>query len=567
MVQGVGGTGSSGSLQNISAYQVYYPMYEQYLQNNSSETQLDFESWLVMKGYIKNFNQQVENYIETGDGTRDDNSKNTIDGNKHLSNATGALYQSQDEDTYYEFDWASGTYRTLTGNKEVAQAMGLPEGQNIDRISFGYMEANIIDYTFGKTALEDGQDSSVRNVYGNYGNVSYTNQEFDIHYILNSLLMDPNDPQYKIAKGIFDDLANNTKQWLPDSAMEELNAVATEYGTNSAEYKAKLQEVLLKNLDQAQEWVDDHTHVKNTGLGSLGDEEDTTTGGATEGDGSKNEPTTGTVPDYSIDKALSDAGISSQYGSNSWEGSTEWDTGNGGSKSGAKEKARQEAREYANSIVDNMINSIKTQIGEGMTPEIEAYLYKAKTAALETNGVCDFVSRTSFLDIDYRATVKVKTLVDSFNSNFNALCVNKGKTEAEVAAEKKAAEEKAAQQKSAYQSLYNMDMKSTAKDAGINPDKDVQVVNVNSAAEIKAKAESDIIIPLMNKIKSQLSNKGISASDLETLLKNASNSALTDCTDWASTNNNYLYSIDTDKLISKFEQEVKKAVKAKGYDF
>ena len=259
MVQGIGptGSGSGGSIKDLSAYQTYYPMYEAYCQ--SVDDNLSFEAWLIMKGYIKNFNQQVENYIETGNEKRGDESKNTIDSNHHVSNGTGALYQSVDDDTYYEFDWESGTYKVITDKEDIADALGMPSGHNIDMINLGYMNAEITDITFGN--LDDGQNSTTRDLYGNYANVSYTQQEFDIHYILDALLMNPNDPQYQIAKEVFDELCANTSQWLPDSDLEELNQIAEEFGVNSAEYKTRLQEILLANLDQAQEWVDDHAHV------------------------------------------------------------------------------------------------------------------------------------------------------------------------------------------------------------------------------------------------------------------------------------------------------------------
>ncbi len=574
MVQGVGGTGPSGSISNISAYQVYYPMYQQYLQNNSSETQLDFESWLIMKGYIKNFTQQVENYLETGDAKRDDANKNTLDCNKQLSNSTGAIYQSEDEDTYYEFDWDSGTYKILNGKDAIAKALGMPEGKNIDTINFGYQSAVITDYTFGN--LDDGQDTTIQNLYGKYGNVVYTNQEFDIHYILNALLMDETDPQYVIAKGIFDDLCKNTSQWLPDSELEELNNIAAQYGTNSAEYKAKLQEVLLANLDQAQEWVEEHTHVKNPNSGTLGTAQDATgTDGSTEGttDGTTDgeDSTTGEVPSYNKETVMNSAGVLDDYTQGTWTSNKiSWKNDAGKDTDKCREMAKSEAVAYATDILTQIETTLASQMGEQYTTEIQNYVAKAKTTVLaDTDSWLSTEWHSAMLGKNrgHTSTCNTKVLIDNFFTEFDSLCVNKGKTTEEVEAEKKAAEEKAAQEKSAYQTLYNMDMNSTAQDAGINTDKDVQVVNATSAADIKSKAESSILVPLMDKIKSQLSGKGISDSDLNTFLNNAADIALSDCTEWATTSNNYVYNIDTDVLVSKFEEEVKKAVKAKGYDF
>lgn len=71
--------------------------------------------------------------------------------------------------------------------------------------------------------------------------------------------------------------------------------------------------------------------------------------------------------------------------------------------------------------------------------------------------------------------------------------LTKVKQDAEVQAEKQAAEEKAAREKSAYQSIYNTDYQSLASEVGAN--KDIQVVNASSAAEIQSKAESEILNP------------------------------------------------------------------------
>lgn len=553
MVQGVGGTGSSGSIKNISAYQTYYPMYQQYCQSNNSN--IDFESWLVMKGYIKNFNQQVENYIETGDYRQGDENKNAIDGNSHLSNASGALYQSQDDETFYEFDWESGTYRTLTDKEQISKAMGMPEGQNIDMIKLGYMNAQIVDYTFG--GLDDGQDSSTQAVYGKYGNVTYTKQEFDIDYILNALLMDPSDPQYQIAKGIFDDLCANTSQWLPDSDMDELNEVAAQYGTNSAEYKAKLKEILLNNLDQAQEWIDDHTHVKNTGLGSLGGVEDTTQTGTA--DGTNGSEAESTVPDYDMINVLSAAGLATTY--------SRGDKRTVESTNNSEGNRRKELQEKMDQDLDLLASTLTSQLGDQMTDEMATYINKARASvAADSSLITTWSKKHGFLKMHKKTggEYTFKAVADKFFNEFNTLCANKGKTSEEVAAEKKAAEEKAAQEKTAYQGLYKTSMSSVAAEAGSN--KDVQAVNVNSAAEIQAKAQSDILNPIISKLTAKYAGQ-IPASDLTTLLNNAAKSALADCTEWASTTNNYVYTIDSSKLISKFDDAVKQSIKNKGYEF
>ena len=562
MVQGVGPTGSGGSIKDLSAYQTYYPMYEQYCKTKGDN--LSFEAWLRMKGYYTNFSNQVENYIETGNQTRGNENEDTLNTNRHISNGTGAIYQSEDEETIYQFDWEDGTYKTVTGKDEIAKTLGLPSSENIDTVKLGYMNAQIVDYTFGN--LDDGQDRTTQDVYGNYANVTYDKQEFDIHYILNALLMDPTDPQYQIAKGIFDELCASTSQWLPDSDMEELDAVAQQYGTNSAEYKAKLQEILLKNLDQANEWVEEHTHVKNpNSVGQVGSAESVE--GTTDSTTGSEDSSTGTVPSFDKSVVLDSAGVLADYTNNTKQKVSSVNLKNKSSED-AKNQAKADANAYASSVLDNVINSLKSQLGDQYNDEIQQYISKAKELTLadadswrETEYDGGLLSKNKH----HTGFVKIQPLIDKFFSEFNTLCTNKGKSTEEVEAEQKAAEEKAAKEKSAYQTLYNMQMSSVANEAGVN--QDIQVVNVSSAADIQAEAENKILAPIMEKIKSKLAGKGIPDSDLQTVLDNAASAALADCTQWATTSNNYVYTIDTSELVSRFENNVKTIIKNKGYDF
>lgn len=563
MVQGVGGTGNnSGSMSDIYLYNMYKNEWETYRKNHP-ESSMSFEDYLQMKGYLNYFNQQVENYVETGSTLQGDGqSGNTLSTSRMVANQTSSIYQGEDEETYYEFDYDSGTYRKIEGKEDVAKALGLSSEQNVDTIVFGYDSVAITDYTFGN--LDDGQDSSSYRVNGKYSNVTLTNQEFDIHYILNALLMDPTDPQYQIAKGVFDDLCAHAGQWLPDTDMDELDAVAAEYGTNSAEYKAKLQEILLKNLDQAQEWVEEHTHVKNTSAsGSLIENDTTTDGtGGTDGtDGSEN--TTGTIPDYDKSSVLNSAGLLADYTNNTiWQ--SEKVNRSGKSQEECRSQALAKSSAYAESVLSQIESTLIAQLGDQCTEEIQKYIAKAKQTALENKSWQSTEWHSAMLNKNkgFTSTCEVRTLVDIFFNEFNTLCQNKGKTNAEVEAEKKAAEEKAAREKSAYQSIYNTDYQSLASEVGAN--KDIQVVNASSAAEIQAKAESEILNPIKNKIIAQYAGT-ITASDLQNMLDNAATAALSDCTEWASTTNNYVYTIDSSLLISKFQENVKTIIQNKGY--
>ena len=563
MVQGVGPTGNnSGSMSDIYLYNMYKNEWETYRKNHP-ESSMSFEDYLQMKGYLNYFNQQVENYVETGSTLQGDGqSGNTLSTSRMVANQTSSIYQGEDEETYYEFDYDSGTYRKIEGKEDVAKALGLSSEQNVDTIVFGYDSVAITDYTFGN--LDDGQDSSSYRVNGKYSNVTLVNQEFDIHYILNALLMDPTDPQYQIAKGVFDDLCAHASQWLPDTDMDELDAVAAEYGTNSAEYKAKLQEILLKNLDQAQEWVEEHTHVKNTSAsGSLIENDTTTDGtGGTDGtDGSEN--TTGTIPDYDKSSVLNSAGLLADYTNNTiWQ--SEKVNRSGKSQEECRSQALAKSSAYAESVLSQVESTLIAQLGDQCTEEIQKYIAKAKQTALENKSWQSTEWHSAMLNKNkgFTSTCEVRTLVDIFFNEFNTLCQNKGKTNAEVEAEKKAAEEKAAREKSAYQSIYNTDYQSLASEVGAN--KDIQVVNASSAAEIQSKAESEILNPIKNKIKAQYAGT-ITASDLQNMLDNAATAALSDCTEWASTTNNYVYTIDSSLLISKFQENVKTIIQNKGY--
>lgn len=573
MVQGIGPTsGDSGSIAGMVEYQALYEQYQTYKKNNSG-SQVSFESWLAMTGKIGWFNKWAENYIESGGQNFTDGdgiTGNTIAAGRHVYGNNSAIFQGADEETYYQFDYDTGEYRVLHGNEEIAAALGLPEGTNIDMIEFGAFSAKITDITFGD--LDDGQDATNYRVNGNYHGVSITDQEFDVHYVLNALLMDPTDPQYKIAKEVFDKLCANTNQWLPQSDLDMLNEVAAQYGTESAEYKAVLKDVLLSNLDQANEWVEDHTHVAHNqaSLEELGSTGATDSSQDTGSSSQAGEEDSGDNVEYDKNTVLAGAGLSGRYNNNEmWHGS--WHTKN-------LDASKNDGINEMTTILNNLVNALSLELGDAYTEEVAAYAQQAMNSVLggfvitEDEGIIDdekiknnnYWAGTDRKGINARkscAVVSVKGVIDKFFEVFDSLCGNK--TEAQKAAEEQAKQEQAAKEEAVFKELYSMDISSIAKDSGL--DKDVQVVNASSASEIQAKAESEILQPLMNKIKSQLSGKGVSDADIDTALQQCASYALSYCTEWASTSNNYVYTIDADKLIDKFEEAVKEIVKNKGY--
>lgn len=554
MVQGISGSGNTGSLKDSVTYVTFYSEYTKY-KSKHPESTLSFEEYLSMMGLGDLFLEQIENFLETGDSFRGDGiTGNTISANRSISGRTTSIYQGQDEETYYEFDYENGTYTILHGKEEVAQALGLDNSYDYDTINFGRDQVIISDYTFGN--LDDGQDAQSYSVNGKYYNVSYVKQEFDIDYILNALLMDPSDPQYQIAKGIFDDLCANIDQWLPVTAQQELDNVAAEYGVESNEYKVALKEILLRYLDQANEWIDDHAHVKNTSSTTdlSGADSSGSSGGTTDGSSG-----TGNVPEYDKIDVLTTAGLANAY--------SRGDKRTVESTNNSESNRRKELQEMMDVDLDILANALISSLGTQLTSEMQSYINKAKAnVAAKTDLIKTSSKHHGFLNAHVKTLGEytVKDVADAFFNEFNTLCANNGKSSEQVAAEEKAAEEKAANEKAGYQSLYNTDFNSVASEVGAN--KDVQVVNPSSAADIQAKAESNILNPIKQSIISKFSGK-ISESDLQTLLDNAAAAALADCTEWATSSNYVVYTIDSSLLISKFQENVRTIIKNKGYDF
>ena len=560
MVDGISGV-NTGSIKELPVYQQYYQDYRAY--NKACGTNLSFDAYLLLKGRKNYLLQEVENYLEGGgDGVNG----NTLNGMRYMNNGNLSIYQSQDEDTYYEFDFNDGSYRIIHGKDEIASVLGL-DGADFDTINFGFNKAEVTDYTFGN--LEDGQDSTSSRVSGGlYSNVTYKQQEFDLDYIFNALLMNPNDPQYQIASQVFDDLVNNMKQWCSESDLAELDEIAAEYGTNSVQYKEKLKEVLLANLDQANEWIDDHAHLEYTEEVSDFDSNNST---ETE-DGQEN-----TVPEYDKRAVIENSGYWSQYSSHQNIGGS-WREG-----SDRNEQVAIDAQALMEPIINSIISSLKTQLGDEWTSEMDDYCLKVKRNLFDgffvtkSESICDN-GKIKSDDVwattdckgskghDKRAIVDVENLINKFFEEFNKICQNGGKTDKEIEDEKKAAEEKLAKEKAGYQKLYNMNMRSTASEAGV---RDVTVVPTsnNQYAEIQEKAQTDIINPLKNKIKDKLKDSGIPEDELERILTYAEETALANPANWAETTNNYTYTISSSKLIDLFQDAVKSAVKSKGYDF
>lgn len=545
MVNGIGNM--TGSIKDLPIYQQYYDMYLAY--NKERGTNISFDSWLQRTNYRQFFLQQVENYIETGNVNGGDGTNgNTLNVARYINNGNSAIYQSQDEETYYDFDFDAGTYTVYNGNEQVAQILGLDSDSNFDTISFGYKTAEIVDYTFGN--LSDGQDTTQRGLTGGrYGNVTYNQKEFDIDYIMDALLMNPNDPQYQIAAQIFDELVATMDQWCPQEDLAELDSIAAQYGTNSVEYKEKLKEVLLKNLDQANEWIEGHEHLEFR--------EDASVNLGVDGEGADGSATNN-VPSYDKEILIENAGYGRAYAEGEWKGERDYNADSSDDPDYEKCKAR--ARDYAEQLMVALVGQLQSQLGANWTPEMDKYVIRIKNDLLmDENYVYADLYEAGYADDYGEPIVNTKALTDEFLKRFDEMCKNGGKTNGEVAVDKAAKE-------ADYKTLYGMDLNTLATQAGV---KDTNVVPTgnNQYAEIKDKAYNSIIVPLKTKILAQMNGKNIPSDELNTLLEVAANAALANPKDWASTTNNYTYTIDSNKLIDIYENFVKQGIQSKGYAF
>ena len=233
-------------------------------------------------------------------------------------------------------------------------------------------------------------------------------------------------------------------------------------------------------------------------------------------------------------------------------------------------------------ILTNLINSLQLTLGDAYTDEVAAYAQQAVNAVLggfvitEDEGIIDdqkIKNGNYWAGTDRKgcnakkscAVVSVKGTIDKFFEVFDSLCGNK--TEAQKAAEQQAAAQEAEQKKGGYKSLYDFDIDSAADDADVPESVTAVPTGSNQFNEIQKKAEDDILKPIMDKMRSQLSGKGIPDDELDEFLDNAATDALANPNKWATTSNNYTYTINSNALIDLFKDAVKAGVKSKGYEF
>lgn len=552
------------SIKDSPVYQNYYNKYQNYLKKEHSN--ISFEGYLSLIDGRKAFLQGLENFLEGngGDGIKG----NLLNQYKYTTLGNSSLYQSVDDETFYDFDFDNGTVTIYDDISDVAELLGL-DGENVDTLEISISGVKATDYTFGN--LDDGQDSTTtKKNSGKYG-VTFETQEFDLHYILDVLLQNPDDPQYQIACEIFEELNANLTQWLPDEAYDEIIRCEEQYGVDSVEYKALLKELILKYLDDAQEWREDHSHVEynpqtSTNTGS------TSSSGTTSTDST----TTNEVPEYNKNNVIYGSGYSSYYSSETnllgeWDGA--------GDTATTKTKATNQMLAEAENLFNALANSLKSQIGSAWTAEMDSYLVTIKGELIKLlyipengkvdeniidNGQVKSASYIGGLDLKkhntYRYVIDVQKFCDKFFELFDAMCKSGGKTQEEIDAEK----EEQAKYDAGYNSLYNMDFGKEAKDAGIQSTYTV-VLHYEDGIEPAIDKAEEILDDLKAQIRSELKGK-VPEDKLDDILENATDNALSNYAEWLSDSGNDVnYVINTENLISEFEANVKAQLEEMGY--
>lgn len=548
---------------------------------------LTFQQYLDLTNVGSDFAmQRMENHLETGDANKGDGiDGNNLNNNRHVSSATnqnGQMFQTEDKEGYFEVDWDTGAVSYTNDKKEAAAALGLDtDNCDFDTIVFGYGTAEITDFVFN--GLDDGQDRTEYNVNGLYKNIQYAVQEFDPCYILDSSLQNMSDPEYQKALHNWEYLSATASQWMSDSDLAKL----AELEPNSAEYKQALIDIILSKLDQTSSFTD-HDHVK---VPTTGDTTDVT-------DGNINKPPeeAGTVPDYDLDNILQATGLSSQYmGNEDWRGAKHYDNDT------CKESSLKDARQYVDEQLTNVMNAMIAEMGDKCTPEIKSYLLKAKNEVLgspetgggvknltggagaliwkitqplyalgvgkkNSSGIINYETFGGglFQDFGAQAKVNVKQMIDVFLNNFERLCETKGKTQADI--DKDNAEKE--KYKNDYKTFYNTNIKSASMGVpNIKSEYTVPMMGGN----YKEEAQNKVLTPYANKIISTVKGKcpNLSEAQIKAIVDKAMNNTISDDS-WLTTNGNIsnggTYSINTDKLLDSFAQNIKDAIVSAGYD-
>lgn len=563
---------SVGSMANNSYYQTLY--------NNYLELKKTMGGELSFQSYLRKLNvdystvmQGFENVIETGDARKGDGvDGNTISNSRHVNGENNTqMYQTEDQEGFYDINWDTGEYKYMTDTQEVAKTLGLDtDNYQFDTIVFGAGSAEVTDFVFSN--LSDGQQREEYTVNGSYRNITYAVQEFDPCYILDSALQDATDEEYQKALNNWEYLSATVTQWITDAELEALN----ELEPNSAEYKQALIDLILEKLDQTQSFGD-HTHVENKNAIDAIENITGTESGAADSETEK-------APlSYDREKVLSNTSLYGDYMSNKCATTSDY-----GSKSDVIADGISNFTAEAQTKLNELANSLRAQLVASMGDNYDSAAVEEYLEQAILNTIRHFTSDIPTLSKDYgdggnyrtrdtdftltysrrknnsgRITYNIKNLCTYFLNEFDTLYNNNGKTTEEVQAE--AAEKE--RLKGEYQTFYNFNVKSVTVE-GTKSEYTVSMTGGN----YKNDAKNNVIDPYKEAAIKAIKQKcpNISESQIEKIINAAAESTLSK-TSWVTTNGNIAtggtYTINTDKLLDELNAQIKAAIKASGaYD-
>lgn len=564
------------SLANSDTYNFHYQQYLDMKKHYGAD--LTFQQYLDLTNVGSDFAmQRMENHLETGDANKGDGiDGNNLNNNRHVSSATnqnGQMFQTEDKEGYFEVDWDTGAVSYTNDKKEAAAALGLDtDNCDFDTIVFGYGTAEITDFVFN--GLDDGQDRTEYNVNGLYKNIQYAVQEFDPCYILDSSLQNMSDPEYQKALHNWEYLSATASQWMSDSDLAKL----AELEPNSAEYKQALIDIILSKLDQSSSFTD-HDHVKNTG------NEGTVDGGNDSGNGTDNtEPPKADYTGYDKDKLISNTSLYGDY-----LGNKSTDCSSYGSKSETQSEGianfTVQAKAKLSEIGASLQTQLKAELGDAYdAATVSDYIEKSirstikhftsdiPTLSKDYGNNANYHTRDSDFTLVFarrknnagRITYNNKNLIDYFLKEFDAMAASGGKTTEEVNKEN-AEKDKL---KADYKTFYNTNIKSASMGVpNIKSEYTVPMMGGN----YKEEAQNKVLTPYANKIISTVKGKcpNLSEAQIKAIVDKAMNNTISDDS-WLTTNGNIsnggTYSINTDKLLDSFAQNIKDAIVSAGYD-
>lgn len=543
--------GVNNSLANSETYQYHYAQYLKMKKAYGGD--LSFQAYLSLQCAGSEYAmQRMENYVETGNANKGDGiNGNTLNNHRTVYSATdknGQMYQTSDQEGYYEVDWDTGNMNYTTDKNKAAQMLGLDtDNVDFDTIVFGAGTAQITDFVF--SGLDDGQQREEYDLKGMYKNIEYAVQEFDPCYLVDSSLQNMSDPEYQKAIKNWEYLQSTITQWISQSELDALS----EMDPSSSEYKQALIDIILDKLDQTNSFTD-HDHLKPDS-GAL---EENGSSNGTDGSGNTDGTNQTGKPSYDPNDVLVAAGLDSVVGET--KGPNHY-----GKKSEHLKTSKSDAVAQAGVYLDQYVSALVKELGSQYTDEIKSYINKAKVTVLNNSDAITtgFNGGGIFKEDKSWGIVKMPDLINDFTAEFDRLCETRGKSEQEVAAE----EEKNNKLQNDYKTFYNFNIKSSSLGvSGVKSEYTIPMINGN----YKEEAQNKVLTPYASKIISSVKDKcsNLSESQIKSIVNKAMEGALNDdswLTATGNISNGGTYSIDTDKLLDSFAENIKTQIKKAGY--